>query len=327
MRRCENHRPHLQLGGLSDRMISVIYPHNFCPMKTIITNRATIISSLVLMFATPFASAQLVNSTNLTDKIYQGDGVINLLKNISGSNLSNYFNQTGGLLLLGADVNENQSGNENKDSLGVAIKQAQLRITTTNGDFSFGDFFTSTTAMLRENGSSTPQQYYTLFGTAGSNTITGSTSSFDLSKFDDVLWLENIAFTGDILSASLRITLLDPPSRNPTASEQFFDFSGGFEEFALLSVADAVILENANLGMGALAPDISFGSTTTVTESLTSKEVIEPAVEESAPIPVVSSPPAAMTTPAAPAPPWTVVLAMAGIVLFRLKRKVHHVSH
>lgn len=239
------------------------------------TTRA-LLGLLVVLTSMTRASAQEVASRTLTDAVYQGHGVINLLKDINAASLRSYFNQNGGFLMLGADVNENQSGNENKDSLGVAIKQAQLRISTTNGDFTFGDFFTSTTAMLRENGSTSARQYQTLFGQAGSGTLTHSTQTFDISSYDDVLWLENINFTGDILTASLEITLLQTPTRHSTANEQFFDFSGGFEDFALLSAADAVLVENANVGTSALSSDISFSSTTNVTESLATNNVTTP---------------------------------------------------
>lgn len=255
----------------------------------------------------PSAIAQQVPSTTLTDVIQRGDGVINLLKDVSGDSLSKYFNQNGGFLMLGADVNENQSGNETRDSLGVAIKQVQLSISTTNGDFTFGDFFTSTSALLREAGNTTAKEYHTLFGQAGSSTLTSSTTSFDLSRYDDVMWIENINFTGDILSASLRITLLQTPSQGANAAESFFDFSGGFEEFALLSAADAVLLESANLGTATLDPTVSFSTTTTVTQSLATNASVS------------TTTPPAVTVPAAPAPPLMVLVAMAGIVLLRLK--------
>lgn len=117
------------------------------------------IHACCLLLLSSFAGAQEIVSRTLTDAIYRGDGVINLLKDISGSQLTQYFNQTGGLLLLGADINEDNSGNESSTSLGVAIKQVQLSISTTDGDFTFGDFYTSTTAMLREAGDTTSSEY------------------------------------------------------------------------------------------------------------------------------------------------------------------------
>lgn len=210
--------------------------------------------------------AQTVESRALTDKIYRGEGVINLMNNISGSQLAKYFGQTGNMLLLGVDVNEDASGNESSKSVGVAIKDAQLKLTTTAGDFTFKDFLTSTTAVLRETGSSTPGTYYTMFGQGGSSQITGS-STFDISRYDDVMWFDNINFTGDILAATLSVKFLDtPPSKSsPNASEQFFDFSGGFEDFALFNVADSVLIENANLGVAAAPTGTTFATAPSVT--------------------------------------------------------------
>ncbi|MBB5350893.1 hypothetical protein HNR46_001127 [Haloferula luteola] len=259
------------------------------------------------------ASAQDVTSRALTDAIYRGDGVINLLKDISGSALTSYFTQTGGLLLLGADVNESNSGNESRDSLGVAIKQVQLSITTTAGDFTFSDFFTNTTAQLRENGSSVSSDYYTLFGQAGSSNITGNAN---LGTFDDVMWLENVTFTGEILSANLQITLLDTPTKNATGNESFFDFSGGFEDFALLSAADAAQIDDANIGVSAAPSDINFATTRSVGEAIAAATAgTSPAPEAGAPAPITSP-------PAAPAPPWLFAAALGGLAFLK-PRKSH----
>ncbi len=206
--------------------------------------------------------AQTFQSTSLTDKVKKGEGTINLLKDISSSDLSSYFNQTGRLLLLGVDLNEKNSGNESKSANGVAIKEAQLRITTTAGEFTFKDFFTSTTASLREEGRGTASDYATLFGNTGSAPISGG--QLDASKFDDVMWFENINFTGDIKSAEMTVQFLDTgedSKKHPlTGSEKFFDFSAGFEDFALLSAADAILAENANNGMGSLPADVVYAS-------------------------------------------------------------------
>lgn len=71
-----------------------------------ILNPVCLFAALFLALTAPCASAQEIVSKTLTDAIYQGDGVINLLKDISAGELANYFNQSGGFLMLGADVNE-----------------------------------------------------------------------------------------------------------------------------------------------------------------------------------------------------------------------------
>ena len=75
-------------------------------------------------------------------------------------------------MFLGVDINEHASGNESSTSSGVAIKQAKLLISTTEGDFSFSNFYTNTSALISEEGSSEARQFYTLFGSSGSNQLT-----------------------------------------------------------------------------------------------------------------------------------------------------------
>jgi hypothetical protein len=249
---------------------------------------ATLVSLLALASS---AYSQSFEATVLTDRIYKGQGVIDLLKNIEGNSLASYFNETGGLLLLGADLNENNSGNESNKSIGVAIKAAQLSISTTAGDFTFKDFFTGTTSMLRESGSSASSQYNTLFGQGGSSAITGK-GVVDASNFDDILWFENIDFKGDITSAKLSVSFLETPGSksNPTAAESFFDFSGGFEEFALVSTADAVLIEEKNNGMEEAPSGLKYEKAGSATAAI--KEAL-----------AANSPPASPSEPAAPSAP------------------------
>ena len=277
-----------------------------------------------LLLLSSFAGAQEIVSRSLTDAIFRGDGVINLLKDISGSQLTQYFNQTGGLLLLGADINEDNSGNESSTSLGVAIKQVQLSISTTNGDFTFGDFYTSTTAMLREAGSTTSSEYYTMFGQGGSSQLTGA-GGVDLSSFDDVLWLEQIMLTGTITRAELNITFLETPSSRSSSAESFFDFTGGFEDFALLSTADAVLLEEADIGIAAAPSGVTYSTTESATEAIAA------AAPEPEPDPAPTGDPTPGDTtlvgpPAAPAPPWVIVAGLAGLLLFKPRKVSAHES-
>lgn len=233
---------------------------------TTFTKQAAVLLALALPGT---ALAQSIESRTLTDKIYKGDGVIDLMKDIGGTDLASYFKQTGGLLLLGADVNEDASGNESSKSLGIAIKEARLSIRTTEGDFTFKDFLTSTSAKMREAGSSNEREYATLFGQGGSSQITGS-GKLDISKFDDVLWFEDIEYKGRITSASLSISFLPTPNTKPTANESFFDFSGGFEDFALFNVADAVLVEKANIGLAGAPSGVKFDKDDTVVDAIKS---------------------------------------------------------
>lgn len=201
--------------------------------------------------------------TVLTDQIHRGSGVMDLLKDMSGSQLGDYL-KTYKSMFLAADVNESSDGTESARSQGVAIKEMRLVLGTTDGDFSFSDFFTSTSAKLREAGSAEAGEFFTLFGQAGSNELTSATRDFDISRFDDVITLDNIQFTGDILSAKLQVSFLQTEGgKKGTANEQFFDFSGGFEDFAILTRQDAVMLEEAVIGQAAAPSGVVVAQNTT----------------------------------------------------------------
>ncbi len=265
----------------------------------------------------------------LTDRIYQGTGAINLLKDVSAADLGKYLVQNQGMYLA-VDVNESASGLETSQSMGVAIKEMRLLLTTSSGDFSFSDFVTGSTAMLIESGSKVAQQYYTLFGTSGSNDLTSATTNFSLSKLDDVIAVKNIAFSGEITSARLEIKFVNVATGALAgANENFFDFSGGFEDFAILSPTDARTLEVAALGQADApktvtyaaqetpltqpAPVVSAPTTATAPAPVASAPV-EPAPVASAPVtadPLASNP--VSSAPGAPAPPL-LLLALAAVL-------------
>lgn len=242
-----------------------------------------------------------VVSQALTDAIYRGSGVIDLLKDVSGDQLASFISEGDGRLLLGVDVNEDNSGNENSDSLGVAIESIQLAITTSDGDFTFTDFFTSTTALLQKAGESGASEFYTLFGQSGSSQITGS-GTFNLSTFDDVLWIETNDLSGAITGAKLTVTFLETQKgTQATSADSFFDFSGGFEDFALLNAVDAAMLESANIGTDSAPADLVY--------------------EESSPITALlpSSGGSGSTSPAAPGPPLLLALVFGCLLLARFQ--------
>jgi hypothetical protein len=225
--------------------------------------------------------------TVITDKIYKGSGVIDLMKDVSGAELEQYINTNGGLL-LGIDLNDNAAGNETSSSVGMAIKQMEFVLTTSDGVFTFDEFYTSTTALIQEAGAASAQEFHTLFGTMGSNNINGGTSGFDISIFDDVIEMKNVSFTGDILDAQLNVTFLDTANTGVEGNETFFDFSDGFEDFAILTEEDAQLLEEANIGVEAAPETVTF-------------------TQPSAP-------------PGAPLPPWPAIAALGFLFLFRNHR-------
>jgi hypothetical protein len=188
--------------------------------------------------------------TVLTDTIKNGDGIIDIFKDATSTELEEYLQ--GGSIYLGVDINEDASGIESSTSSGVAIKEMELIINTTEGDFTFTEFYTNTTALITEQGTSEAQEFYALFGSTGSNELTGGTTDLDISQFDDIIVLDDISFSGDITGASLSVTFLDTAAGGD--NESFFDYSAGFEQFAILSSSDAELIEAANIGLGDAAP-------------------------------------------------------------------------
>ncbi len=252
------------------------------------------------MFAAATTPAWAVDSTALTDKIYQGSGSIDLLKNITPAALASYLT-SGGNLMLGVDVNENASGNETSLSMGVALKSVSLVITTTSGTYTFDDLFTNTTATLTAAGTGATGDYYTLFGESGSSQITGSTTGFDLSRFDDVLVINGVVFEGTILSARVDVQFLQT-AKNAGENESFFDFSGGFEDFALLNLADAQTLELAASGV-ADAPSTVTYAVSSVESSPVTASLATTTAPTATPLPV----------PAAPSPPFLLLALAVGL--------------
>lgn len=224
----------------------------------------------------------------LTDKIYQGSGTIDLLKDVTTAELQAYLEQTGEAT-IGVDLNENLSGNESADSVGVAIKSIELVLTTTEGTMTFTDFYTSTTATIIEQGASAPQEYYTLFGTGGSSSINGGTSDFDPTQLDDVFTIQDISFAGSLLDAQLNITFLDTANTGTEGNETFFDFSNGPEDFALINQAAAQIIQEAAAGQEEAPETVSYTAQST------------------------------FAAPGAPSPPLGVLLIMAVVLIWRLK--------
>jgi hypothetical protein len=299
-------------------------------MKIKPSTRSLLFCTALLAIA---GSAQAQISTRLSDTVSKGRGTINLLKNMSADQFQKQVSSSGNLFFA-MDVNEDNSGNENRASAGVALERIELVVKTTTGNYKFTNFSTNTSTMLSsggdDDGGKDSKSYYTLFGQAGSNEITSSTKSFDLNSFDDVISLKNIKFDGKVLSAQMDVRLLDTgDDRN--ANSSFFDYSGGYEDMALLSPEDAQILEKASIGMSGVPKTVTFAQETSVVPAadIVTAQTPPPAVD---PTPVAEAPPAGDTAPAgditpaappaAPLPPLSLfVLLIAGLVAFNAIRK------
>jgi hypothetical protein len=132
-----------------------------------------------------------------------------------------------------------------------------LTISTTKGDFKFSEVFTSTMASLRDENGEKASNYYTMFGQNGPNELKGIGST-DLTSFQDVMWMTGIDLSGTITEAKLEIRFVETPEKKGTVTEEFFDYSGGFENFALLTAADAALLESQSIGEKKVSDAVKF---------------------------------------------------------------------
>lgn len=179
-----------------------------------------------------------------------GKGNINVFATktvtLSGQDLEAFRVQsTGGgtsgqTLRFAVDVNENSSGLETSRAQGVAIKSAKLVVVRPSGTSTYDKFWTQTQALVAEAGSTTRQLRYTLLGDSGSNEITGRKISSTV--YDSTLAFDVPQSVADATSVTLVIELLttDPNRGEP---ENFFDFTGGFEDLALITLEQAKIYD------------------------------------------------------------------------------------
>lgn len=224
--------------------------------KILVAPGAVLLLMSVLLISTA-ARAEL--PTVLTDTIKSGSGTIDIMQDVTSNELDGAL--SGGTLYLGVDLNEDASGLEKSTSQGVAIKEVELVLTTTDGTFTFDTFYTNTTAMIQEQGSTESSEYHTLFGQTGSSEISSTTEGFDLASFDDVIEIQNISYTGEIIDTQLNVTFLDT-AKNAGDNESFFDYSAGFEDFAILSTTDAQTLDNADIGIEEAPTTVTYTAST-----------------------------------------------------------------
>lgn len=227
----------------------------------------------------------------LTEKMSDGGGSINLLKDINASDLQAYL-QKGGSAYLGVNLNEESRGKGSGDSVGAAIKSVELVLTTTTGTVSFKDFYTGCTAELRESGSKTAEKFQTLLGKASKGSENEKSNESGSSKFDDVLQIRNVQFTGTLLSAKLEVSFLKTEDHDGEGNESFFNYSGGDKEFALINESTAKEVKKQTASTAAAPSSGKF-------------EFDAP----SAPV------------PGAPAPPLGVLAMLGGVLAWKARRR------
>lgn len=207
-----------------------------------------------------------LQSIKLQDTIAQGSGMINVLTKhssskttapITGQTLQAFRDQHNNQLAFVVDVNEAANNTEKAASQGVAIEGATLIFNIANTEYRCNLYTTNTASMLVKKGETTRRQYPTLLGATGSNLITPSTDS-DLygTDFSAILRmrLDNQACDkplpnlSNLTSAFLNIQFLDTDVKKGDP-EDFYDFSNGAEDIALISIQDVAPVEALQAGV------------------------------------------------------------------------------
>lgn len=199
---------------------------------------ATILVCTISLSQTSLASLRL------TDTVKQGIGALNLLQDVNASTLEAFRSDNGGKLVFAVDINENASGLETAKSQGVAVKSVVLEVTFAGGSkISYTRFWTETQALIIPGSAGTAgrSNFYTLLGDAGSSRISQN-GKIGSQFFDSTIKVEVADNLSTATAAVLRVELLrtDPTLGDP---ENFYDFSGGFEDMAIVTQATAKYLD------------------------------------------------------------------------------------
>lgn len=209
-----------------------------------------------------WGSAWAADSTALTDTIKQGTGDMALPQAQVGT-LADYVTQYNKssttdagrrAISFGVDINENASGTEKSTTQAVTVEYAWLEVVTNGVTKRYGKaptgtateagsgFYTETQAWVMNKTGTTREKMYTLLGRSGSAQISGATTI--QNNFDSTLKIvipDGVNLSGAtsaklyVRLADLKVTLGDP--------EQFYDFTGGFEDVALLNKTDSDFLD------------------------------------------------------------------------------------
>lgn len=262
-------------------------------MKT--TLRTLILAATLGTGLLPFARAQAEQSSiRLADVIRsQGSGTINLMLGTGNQVISaaalEAFRQmhadtsTGtarNYLALAIDVNENSKGLETGTAQGITIEQVTLSVTRPSGTRTYTEFRTRTRALIADSSSRTRSYRYTALGEAGSSRITGANDIQNV--FDSTLDIFVPDSLADATSATLSVRLLDV-NKSLGEPEGFYDYSGGYEDLALVNRPDARFLNvtlpqtaqfrtlapGAEVVPGVVTTDTATPATTTTTTTST----------------------------------------------------------
>lgn len=219
----------------------------------------------LLALALSGAAQAQVSSVRLSDTVASsGRGTIDLLRNVTPAQLETYRQQhitTEGrrYLSFGVDVNEAAKGLEKSSSQAVTVAVARLTVVRGGSTSTYSDFMTRTQALLRPAGSTVRSRYYTLLGEGGSSRITSGNAI--QNQFDSTLNIFVPDDLSNVTSASLEIRFLDV-NKTVGEPEAFYDYSGGYEDLALLNNTDATFLNTTLVQTATFATEAPAAETT-----------------------------------------------------------------
>lgn len=201
-----------------------------------------------------------IDSRPLTDPVgIQGQGLLNLFKDATATDLETYRQDNGGSLSFGININEAKEGTETALSQGVSLKDAVLTLTFNDGNqktYSIGNgsCYTETYTLLAEVGDTVRKLHYTLLGSDEANRA-GAINAIE-NTYDSTLkcYVPNMldGSGSKVVSATLAIQLA-PADVGKGDPEAFYDFSGVAETVALLNAADRRFIDRYQSG-GLQAP-------------------------------------------------------------------------
>jgi hypothetical protein len=230
---------------------------------------------------TALHAALTPTSYQLTDVIAGGSGTsagkgtINVLKTrqltLTGPDLEAFRAESadGKTLSFVVDVNENASGLETSRAMGVAVKSARLEVVNSSGTSNYTRFWTETQALIAEKGTASRKLWYTLLGDSGSNEITGR--KIGNTVYDSTLKFEVTQSLASATKVTLIVELLTTDSTFGEP-ENHYDYSGGFEDLALITkeksrIYDVYVPYHPAVGFRTESPGttLSAEGTTTLT--------------------------------------------------------------
>ncbi len=196
------------------------------------------------------AGAQTISSTRLKDVITSsGTGNIDLFRasvqarNLTAADLERFRTNNNGSLVFAIDVNEAASGLEKSASQGVAVDTARVVVVVAGERRVFSEFSTKTRSLLARAGETSRSSYFTLIGDGGSGRITSNgDSDINGSSFDATLTIPVDVPLGQATSVTLEVDLLDV-NLSLGDPEDFYDYSNGFEDVAIVTAGDASYLD------------------------------------------------------------------------------------